>query len=99
MPREKYSICVIGNSHTAAFKQAWDNRAPAVADGVSLTFFAARSQYLDTLVYEPGAFVSRDPELSERLRLTSGGKDRIDLADYDAFVLIGMGYRFTINQL
>lgn len=94
-----YSLCIIGNSHTAAIKQAWTNRAPAVAPDFSLTFFAARAPQFKALDCRQSALVPSDGEFEDRLRMTSGGKDRIEIDRYDAFVLIGLGFRINMITL
>jgi hypothetical protein len=93
-----YSVCVIGNSHTAAFAKAWKDVAPNLP-GVSMTFFAANSQKLAHLVHEDGAFTTHDKELAEGLSMTSGGKTRAEIAAYDAFLLVGLGMRITVTSL
>src|SRR5262249_9467769 len=93
------NICVIGNSHAAAIKQAWTDAAPGWGDGTTLTFFAAKAQLLRDLALEDGALVARSDELAAMLRLTSGGSDEIALDAYDGFILIGLGLRFNIASL
>ena len=98
-PVTPYSVCVIGNSHTAAFAQAWKSHLEPELPGVSLTFFAANLQKLVHLVYEDGAFTTHDKELAEGLAMTSGGLTRAEIAAYDAFLLVGLGLRITVTSL
>lgn len=93
------SICVIGNSHAAAIKQAWSNRTPGSAGGVSLTFFCAKAVLMRSMELRGGALVPTDPALADMFRYTSGGHDRIEIARYDAFILIGLGFRFSLIQI
>lgn len=93
------NICVIGNSHTAAIKQAWMKAPSGWAKDVTLTFFAGKATFLRHLALEDGALVALHDELAAVLRLTSGGLDRIELGAYDAFVLVGLGFRFSIPAL
>jgi hypothetical protein len=92
------SLCLIGNSHVAAIKQAWTNRKPAVADGVSLAFFSASVILLEQFKLEGAALVAYDEELIEKIRYTSDGLEQIDLARYDAFILFGMGFGLDIPK-
>ena len=94
-----YSLCVLGNSHTGAFKQAWSNRKPAVAPGFALTFFAASNFHLENLSCRDGALVPGHLDLAEKFRNTSQGKDRIALADYDALVLIGANFGIDVAAI
>jgi hypothetical protein len=84
-----YSVCFLGNSHTGAFKTAWTNRAPAVAPGFELRFFAAANFNLENLLCENGKLIPGFGDVAEKFRITSGGLDTIDIAAYDAIVLIG----------
>jgi len=45
------------------------------------------------------ALVTTNPELAEKFKLTSDGQDRIVLPNYDAFLLIGLGFRFSIEAV
>src|SRR5262249_13824276 len=95
----RYSICVIGNSHSAALIYAWKNRRPAVRRGVSLTFFAAQKQYLQYLSLADRRLVPDDPELATRLYHTSGGAHWIYIPRYDPFVLAGLHVRPDVSVL
>ncbi|HTT98314.1 MAG TPA: hypothetical protein VMF58_09710 [Rhizomicrobium sp.] len=90
------SLCLIGNSHIAAIKQAWTNRKPAVADGVSLSFFSASVRLLENFELEGDVLIPKDHELLEKIRYTSDGIERIELSRYDAFLLFGMGFGFDV---
>jgi hypothetical protein len=98
-PVTPYAVCVIGNSHSAAFAKAWTERVEPGLPGVSMTFFAASSQRLRHLVHEDGALTTHEPELAEALAAASGGKTRIEIAAYDAFLLVGLGMRITVPSL
>jgi len=94
-----YSVCVIGNSYAAAPYYAWKNRRPAVAPGVSLTFFAAQVEYLQHLTLAGTRLQPDDPELARRLCYTSGGKYAIEIGAYDAFILVGLRVRPDVGLL
>lgn len=93
-----YSICLIGNSHIAALKQAWTNRAPTVASGLTPTFFSAQNRLMAQLTREGRSLVTQGGEFAQKLAYTSGGKDRIDVDDYDAFVLVGSGFGVEVPK-
>jgi len=92
MSHKKYSVCVIGNSHVAALKQAWTNRAPAVSTEFSVTFFSAQNRLMTCLERKGRALVPTDDELAQKLEFTSEGKRSIEVDDYDAFVFVGSGF-------
>jgi hypothetical protein len=94
-----FSICVIGNSHTAAYYEAWKRRGIRLRPGASLKFFAAASKLLEWLRLEQGVLLSENAELSDCLMRSSGGTDRIAIEAYDAFVLIGLGVRINVTAL
>lgn len=82
-------LCVIGNSHTACVKAAWDEagrRFPKLEP----TFFAAPGQGIRGLAFRNGCLQPQSPELRKDLAFTSGGLEEIVLADYEAFWLVGM---------
>lgn len=94
------NVCVIGNSHTAALKKAYDT-SQSCLDKVScyFRFFASTSKnlralYLDT---EARAFVTDDKVLTSMLEVTSGGSSTIDLDDFDCFLLIGMTKSYSLK--
>lgn len=99
VPVSPYSVCVIGNSHSAAFAKAWTERVAPELPGVSMTFFAASSQRLRHLVHADGALTTHEPELAEAFAASSGGKTRIEIDAYDAFLLVGLGMRITVPSL
>jgi hypothetical protein len=98
-PVTPYSVCAIGNSHTAMFAKAWKSDLEQQLPGVSITFFGANSQKLSHLVYEDGAFTAHEKELADGFAMTSGGLTRAEIAAYDAFLLIGLGLRITVTSL
>lgn len=88
----KFHVCIIGNSHIAAVKQAWDNRAPRVSADLATTFFSAQVRLMEHLVLEGRVLVPTQDELAAKLHYTSGGTNVIDIDAYDAFVMIGSGF-------
>lgn len=97
MPAEKpFSLCVIGNSHVGAIKEAWDERHYDVVPGFTATFFAAPVIMLRGLRLRGDSLVARRDELRQRLIDTSGRSDRIEIRDYDAFLLVGIEFAIDV---
>ncbi len=94
-----FSLCVVGNSHVAAFKLAWDQRRPRLRDGVEATFFSAPNRLMKDMKREGKSLVAYRDELVEKLRYTSGGLDRIDIDRYDAFLVVGAGFGVDVPRL
>ncbi len=82
------NICILGDSHTACFKNAWNNVQRNYKD-VSLTFFADRGVGISGLEPRDGALVPVSDRLRKILPVTSGGLNTVDLKSYDAVWLIG----------
>lgn len=91
------SICILGNSHVAALKQAWSNRRPPIAEYLAVSFFAAAHHQMEALQLRDGMLVAEGPGLSEALRRSSG-QERLAIADYDVFVLVGCGLRIDVTS-
>lgn len=85
-------ICVLGNSHVASLKEAWDQLAKQHT-AFDLTFFAARQNQLSDLVRQNNLLVPTNERLAAALAYTSGGRDCIDLDAYDAFLFYGLGLK------
>jgi len=84
-------ICIIGNSHVAALKLAWENHFDKrCKKDNDITFFASRGKSLRSLKLENNKLIPDSEHLKKNLRATSGGKSFIDLASYDVFLLYGL---------
>jgi hypothetical protein len=94
-----FSVCLIGNSHVAALKLAWSNHPPSLQDGFAITFFSAQNHLMTAIERKGNALISGNESLAEKLRYTSGGLDRIEVRDYDAFVLVGSGFGIDVLRL
>jgi hypothetical protein len=86
------SICVVGNSHAACFKRAWEQLKSEFRD-VCLTFFAHRGAELSALEARGSLLVPTNPGLQDAIRHTSGGRSEIDPSIYDAMLLVGLNVR------
>lgn len=80
-------ICIIGDSHAAALKTGWTAIA-AEYPGVEPTFFAARTELMESLEVAGNALVATPP-LRKRFKLTSGGQAEIRNT-YDAYAICGL---------
>lgn len=85
-------ICVIGNSHVAAIKLGWDALVAAhdpLTEALTPTFFGAPSDGVRHIRLQDGALVPKRKDIAEHFQ-RMGGADRIRLAEFDAFLLIGL---------
>ncbi|HTT99100.1 MAG TPA: hypothetical protein VMF58_13700 [Rhizomicrobium sp.] len=84
-------ICVIGDSHAVALKDAY----PAMEGefpGCGVTFFAGYGDRLKALTVTDGKLTANSPDLLRLFKLTSGGEASIE-PRYDAYLLVGVGFR------
>jgi hypothetical protein len=92
-------VCVIGNSHSACLKLAWDSlrvRYPQIA----LTFFAQRGAGIADMELHDGALVPTSEALKKAITHTSGGHSQIDIQDFDVVLLVGLtcGYPLVASH-
>jgi len=82
-------ICVIGNSHVAAIKLAYEAMPNAPHD---LTFFAGLGRRIATFEIADGKLRPRadDQKIKYAIGVTSGGLTEINPKTYDGFLLMGM---------
>ncbi len=93
-----FSLCVIGNSHAAAVWQAWKSGAVAAKPGFSMTVFASHGNSVD-LSHRDGSLVPANQTVSEMFAFTSGGKDRVEIDKYDAFLLVGLSWGVNLARV
>jgi len=82
-------VCVIGNSHTACLKLAWDDlqfRLPNIA----LTFFADRASGVAAMEPTNGGLIPVSDRVRKAISHTSGGHGVIDLRKYDSILVVGL---------
>ena len=82
-------ICVIGNSHAAGLKRAWDGLA-AEFPGVKLVFFVAPGKRIADLTRQGGRLIPGNDDLRARLEFSSGGAGQVEMAEFRAFLLYGL---------
>lgn len=85
-------ICLVGNSHLACIKKAWDTRASDFP-GVDVRFFASSANSIVDTTVSGSSIIPRTDQVKNSFVLTSGGLDVIVPSDYDAMVLYG----FSLN--
>ncbi|QLC22730.1 hypothetical protein HFP51_11400 [Parasphingopyxis sp. CP4] len=89
------TVCLLGNSHSQAYRHALaSNSAPF--DGVTLDFFSGNLAALQTLSVQGDAFVTDHDGLCKRWSRNPPHKAKIRPADYDAFVLVGLGVDYML---
>lgn len=85
-------LCVIGNSHLAAYKLGWDELAAAGGmPDVRPVFFGAPRDGMRRVRLEDGVIHPARKDIAEHFQRMSGGLTEIRLADYDAVLLVGLG--------
>lgn len=89
-------ICVIGNSHAASLKMAWDNMSSKEEyKDFNLTFFASPRDSMLKLEYIDGKFFTQDDYLRDNISKSSSGAEEIIIKDYDHFIIHGL---ISINR-
>jgi hypothetical protein len=92
-----FSLCVIGNSHAAAVWQAWKSGTIAAREGFSMTVFASQASSVE-MDHRDCSLIPVNPTVRKMFDLTSGGKDRIEIDKYDAFLLVGLGWGIDLAR-
>lgn len=82
-------ICFMGDSHVAALKLAYEQLRTSM-DVPELVFFAARLRGYRHVRLDGASIVPVHPKVLADFELTSGGQKRIELSDYDGYVLCGL---------
>lgn len=87
-------LCIIGNSHMAAYKLGWDMLVAAgdpVTRQIRPVFFGAPRDGIRQVTQEGGRIIPIRKDIAEGFERTSGGQREIRLADHDAVLLLGLG--------
>lgn len=87
-------LAILGNSHVGALKQGWTKVAAMYPD-CTITFFAAPGITMSDIEAEPGRLVPGTVRLARMLDFVTGGLTHLDIADYDAFIVHGCGFRLA----
>ena len=83
-----YRICIIGDSHVAAFKNGWDEIA-ARYPHVEIVYFARQRQGLFQLVHE-GTIITLNRRVARNFLQRMFGYTELDTSGIDLFVCVGM---------
>jgi hypothetical protein len=84
-------VCVLGNSHLAAVKLGWNQRAAAHPD-LHCDFFGAPKNGMAEVAFEDGLIVPQNEAVRAAFAMTSGGRESVQLRDYDCVVAVGLGF-------
>jgi len=82
-------ICVIGDSHLAALKLAW-NAIEGEYPEIRLTFFGSPAKNLRDVRVENGALVPDSEKTLLHLQQTSGGEKEIVPERFDGFLIVAL---------
>ena len=82
-------LCLLGDSHLAALRVAL-NDAPDLAGGWAIDMFGSPRGGMGDVAVENGCLVPQSDQTAADFRQL-GAADRIDLAAYDAFAVVGLG--------
>ena len=86
--RKKVKIAVIGNSHIASLKRGYETLSRRSAH--ELVFFGGRGLALKDMEVDDCCLVPTSNASRKSISFTSGGIDRINVNDFDAFLLYGL---------
>lgn len=87
------NICILGNSHVAALKLAWDEIKVDYIN-TNIVFVAGPGAALENLEINNNEITSPDPKTKMIIERVSGQKV-IDLRHFDLFIIYGLGYSFN----
>lgn len=91
-------LAIIGDSHTACMILANKNRASELGNACEKTFFSAVGRSMEALEVSGTICTPTTGTLKRQMEASSGGLTEIALPDYDAFLLIGMGFRVPLIE-
>ena len=87
-------ICIIGNSHVGAFKDALTNAPLGLANGAEVTLFGSHSSTLaNSEITADGILRPKNKRVKDMFAWTSGGQSEVTLRDYDV-IYIALGRSF-----
>lgn len=90
-------ICFLGNSHLAAVKLGLEQaRAEGALAAVEVDTFGSHRSTLASCRIEDGALVPTEPGVARNFAWTSGGREKILLAAYDALYIVAGGSPFSV---
>lgn len=91
-------ICVLGDSHLAAFKLAWDELKGMWQANTELEFYGiAGADFISKVFLEDRCLVPKTEGGKRSFYNTSGGQEKLDISSYDAAIIVGLDCK--INYL
>lgn len=84
-------IALLGDSHLANWKRAWDSFGKD-HKSVDLVFFAAAGTRLDCCAPQGDRLAFEDEEVARWIEITSGGRRELVPADYDVLCVVGLRF-------
>lgn len=79
-------VCILGSSHLAALKRAWDVGDASNFEVIQPTFLGSHTDSLKKVHCVAGRFHTDDPQVRRSLAMTSGLPDpELSIGDFDAF--------------
>lgn len=78
-------ICLIGNSHIACIREAWSEKKD-----LNITFFGSHGRSIENTENIDGKIYATKENVRKNFKLTSCGKEFIDLERYDAIIIHGL---------
>jgi hypothetical protein len=88
MPERR--VCIIGNSHVAAWKAGMD-LVPEWRKEFDTEYFASQSDLMRHIELRDNVLVPTSELTRRRMKVVSGEKTDISIGDYSHFVVIGLG--------
>jgi hypothetical protein len=86
-------ICIIGNSHAACLKLAWDKGLSKKHPSAQFVFFASLTAGIETLTAHDQSLKSHNPNTIANFKITSNGLDEIEFSSFDYCLLHGLSPR------
>jgi hypothetical protein len=90
----KGRVCIVGNSHVAAWRGGLD-LMPQLAGRYTFDFFAAQSDLMRDVELRGSTLAPSSEVTRRRMAMVSGGKSEIPLAEYDHFLVVGLGFNLV----
>ncbi|RUR02877.1 hypothetical protein [Legionella septentrionalis] len=81
-------ICLIGNSHIACIKKAWDSLASQYP--FTITFFGSHADTLLNTQAQDKKFTPTNAQVKRSFSITSGGQEEVDFTQFDICIVHGI---------
>ncbi|WP_370260188.1 hypothetical protein [Idiomarina sp.] len=91
------NILVMGNSHVAALKAAWDKIKGRYEKEVKLVFFASSSSTMLDTYQSDYSLLPKTQQVKNSWEITSGGFTQIDFSQFDLVLIHGPVERLSVT--